>query len=148
MKFYFPLLLATLISFTAVAQKKELKAAQKLVDASLYEKALVALNEMQPLIENAEARYSSHYYYLLGISKQKTKAFDEAIAAFDKATSIEKSAKLKKYGSLIQGNVSSFTNDFYRKQTQLKTFLPFSRLFVHYWRISILIICVYLYTPV
>ena len=44
MKFYFPLLLAALISFTAVAQKKELKAAQKLVDASLYEKALVALN--------------------------------------------------------------------------------------------------------
>ena len=87
MKFYFPLLLATLISFTAVAQKKELKAAQKLVDASLYEKALVALNEMQPLIENAEAKYSSHYYYLLGISKQKTKAFDEAIAAVDKATS-------------------------------------------------------------
>ena len=71
MKFYFPLLLAALISFTAVAQKKELKAAQKLVDASLYEKALVALNEMQPLIDNAEAKNSSHYYYLLGISKQK-----------------------------------------------------------------------------
>ncbi|MDG2425001.1 MAG: hypothetical protein P8M07_00280, partial [Flavobacteriales bacterium] len=45
--------LAALISYTAVAQKKELKAAQKLVDASLYQKALVALNEMQPLIENA-----------------------------------------------------------------------------------------------
>ena len=121
MKFYFPLLLATLISFTAVAQKKELKAAQKLVDASLYEKALVALNEMQPLIENAEAKYSSHYYYLLGISKQKTKAFDEAIAAFDKATSIEKSAKLKKYGSLIQDNVSSLTNDLINEAVDLNS---------------------------
>lgn len=121
MKFYFPVLLAALISFTAVAQKKELKAAQKLVDASLYEKALVALNEMQPLIENAEAKYSSHYYYLLGISKQKTKAFDEAIAAFDKSNSIEKSANLKKYGSLIQGNVSSLTNDLINEAVDLNS---------------------------
>ena len=121
MKFYFPVLLAALISFTAVAQKKELKAAQKLVDASLYEKALVALDEMQPLIENAEAKYSSHYYYLLGISKQKTKAFDEAIAAFDKTNSIEKSANLKKYGSLIQGNVSSLTNDLINEAVDLNS---------------------------
>ena len=121
MKFYFPVLLAALISFTAVAQKKELRAAQKLVDASLYEKALVALNEMQPLIENTEAKYSSHYYYLLGVSKQKTKAFDEAIAAFDKSNSIEESANLKKYGSLIQGNVSSLTNDLINEAVDLNS---------------------------
>ena len=121
MKFYFSVLLATLISYTAVAQKKELKAAQKLVDASLYQKALVALDEMQPLIKNAEAKYSSHYYYLLGISKQKNKAFDEAIAAFDKANSIEESANLKKYSSLIQGNVSSLTNDLINEAVDLNS---------------------------
>lgn len=121
MKFYFPVLLAALISYTAVAQKKELKAAQKLVDASLYQKALVALDEMQPLIENAEAKYSSHYYYLLGVSKQKTKAFDEAIAAFDKSNSIEESANLKKYSSLIQGNVSSLTNDLINEAVDLNS---------------------------
>ena len=121
MKFYFPVLLAALISYTAVAQKKELKAAQKLVDASLYQKALVALDEMQPLIKNAEAKYSSHYYYLLGISKQKNKAFDEAIAAFDKANSIEESANLKKYSSLIQGNVSSLTNDLINEAVDLNS---------------------------
>jgi tetratricopeptide (TPR) repeat protein len=114
-------LLAALISYTAVAQKKELKAAQKLVDASLYQKALVALDEMQPLIKNAEAKYSSHYYYLLGISKQKNKAFDEAIAAFDKANSIEESANLKKYSSLIQGNVSSLTNDLINEAVDLNS---------------------------
>ncbi len=121
MKFYFPVLLAALISYTAVAQKKELKAAQKLVDASLYQKALVALDEMQPLIKNAEAKYSSHYYYLLGVSKQKNKAFDEAIAAFDKANSIEESANLKKYSSLIQGNVSSLTNDLINEAVDLNS---------------------------
>lgn len=121
MKFYFPVLLAALISYTAVAQKKELRAAQKLVDASLYEKALVALDEMQPLIENAEAKYSSHYYYLLGISKQKTKAFNEAIDAFDKTNSIEESANLKKYSSLIEGNVSSLTNDLINEAVDLNS---------------------------
>lgn len=121
MKFYFPVLLVALISYTAVAQKKELKAAQKLVDASLYQKTLVALDEMQPLIKNAEAKYSSHYYYLLGISKQKNKAFDEAIAAFDKVNSIEKSANLKKYSSLIQGNVSSLTNDLINEAVDLNS---------------------------
>ena len=121
MKFYFPVLLAALISFTAVAQKKELKAAQKLVDASLYQKALVALDEMQPLIKNAEAKYSSQYYYLLGISKQKNKAFNEATAAFDKANSIEDSANLKKYSSLIQGNVLSLTNDLINEAVDLNS---------------------------
>lgn len=121
MKFYFPVLLVALISYTAVAQKKELKAAQKLVDASLYQKALVALDEMQPLIKNAEAKYSSHYYYLLGISKQKNKTFDEAIAAFDKANFIEESANLKKYSSLIQGNVSSLTNDLINEAVDLNS---------------------------
>lgn len=121
MKFYFSVLLAALISYTAVAQKKELKAAQKLVDASLYQKALAALDEMQPLIKNAEAKYSSHYYYLLGISKQKNKAFDEAIVAFDKANSIEESANLKKYSSLIQGNVSSLTNDLINEAVNLNS---------------------------
>jgi hypothetical protein len=52
--------------------------------------------------KNAEAKYSSHYYYLLGISKQKNKAFDEAIAAFDKTNSIEESANLKKYSRLFK----------------------------------------------
>ena len=121
MKFYFPVLLATLISYTAVAQKKELRAAQKLVDASLYEKALVALDELHPLIENAESKYSSHYYYLLGISKQKTKAFNEAIAAFDKTNSIEESANLKKYSPLIKGNVSSLTNDLINEAVDLNS---------------------------
>ena len=97
MKFYSRVLLAALISFSGMAQKKELKAAQKLVDASLFEKALVALDEMKPLMDSAEAKYSSQYYYLLGISKQNAKAFDEAIAAFQKVNFIEKNSNLKKY---------------------------------------------------
>jgi tetratricopeptide (TPR) repeat protein len=121
MKFYSQVLLAALISLSAVAQKKELKAAQKLVDASLYEKALVALDEMKPLIDSAEAKYSSHYYYLLGLSKQKTKAFDEAIAAFDKVNSIEKSASLKKYSSLAENNVPSLTNDLINEAVDLNS---------------------------
>ena len=121
MKFYFPMFLAALISYAAVAQKKELKSAQKLVDASLYKKALVALDEMQPLIENADAKYISHYYYLYGISKQKSKDFDGAIAAFDKANFIEESANLKKYSTLIRLNIPSLTNDLINEAVDLNS---------------------------
>jgi len=43
MKFYSRVLLAALISFSGMAQKKELKAAQKLVDASLLRKGTCCL---------------------------------------------------------------------------------------------------------
>jgi tetratricopeptide (TPR) repeat protein len=121
MKFYSRVLLAALISFSGMAQKKELKAAQKLVDASLYEKALVALDEMKPLMDSAEAKYSSQYYYLLGISKQKAKAFDEAIAAFKKVNFIEKNSNLKKYSSLVEINVPSLTNDLINEAVDLNS---------------------------
>jgi tetratricopeptide (TPR) repeat protein len=121
MKFYSQVLLAALISFSAAAQKKEIKAAQKLVDASLFEKALVALDEMKPLIDSAEAKYSSQYYYLLGISKQKAKAFDEAIAAFQKVNFIEKNANFNKYSSFVEINVPSLTNDLINEAVDLNS---------------------------
>jgi tetratricopeptide (TPR) repeat protein len=111
MKFYYSLLMVLVVSFAATAQKKELKAAQKLVDASSYAAALTSLEAVKPLIENAEAKYAAQYYYLLGVSKQGTKAFEAAIAAYDKAKAIEVEAKLKKYSTLIEANSTSLTND-------------------------------------
>ena len=111
MKTYYSLTLTILVAFAAVAQKKELKAAQKLVDAASYEQALTSLESLKPLIENAEAKYSSHYYYLLGVSKQGTKSYDEAISAYKKAKSIEEGAKINKYTSLINGARNQLTND-------------------------------------
>lgn len=111
MKFYYSLAMVLLVSFATTAQKNELKAAQKLVDASSYAAALASLEAVKPVIENAEAKYAAQYYYLLGVSNQGTKAFGEAIAAYDKAKAIEVEAKLKKYSTLIEANSTSLTND-------------------------------------
>lgn len=119
MKFYYSLLAVLVVSFTTFAQKKELKAAQKLVDAASYEMALKSLNGVKPLIDNAEAKYSSQYYYLLGVSKQGTKAFGEAIAAYDKAKEIENGAKLNKYTLLIAASSTQLANDLINAAVEL-----------------------------
>ncbi len=121
MKFYITLLMAAAMSVSALAQKKELKAAQKLVDASAYSDVLNALSQLEPVIENAEAKYASHYYYLLGVSKQKTKAFTESIAAYDKAKAIEKSADLNKYTELIDGSTLDLTTDLINEAVELNS---------------------------
>lgn len=111
MKFYLSLLLALSLTTGVTAQKKELKDAQKLVDASMFQQALSSLETMKSLIENAEAKYTSYYYYLQGVSNQGTKSFIAAIEAFDKAKAVEKEANLKKYTSLIDANTTQLTND-------------------------------------
>lgn len=111
MKTYYSLILAVVVSFMATAQKKELKAAQKQVDSGAYKQALVSLEAAEPLIENAEAKYASYYYYLLGVVKQKNKDFDQAISAYEKAKSIEKAANLKKYTTLINNGKNQFINE-------------------------------------
>jgi len=119
MKFYYLLLAAFFVSFTTFAQKKELKAAQKLVDAASYEMALKSLNGVKPLIDNAEAKYAAQYYYLLGVSKQGTKAFGEAIAAYDKAKEIENGTKLNKYTLLIASSSTQLANDLINAAVEL-----------------------------
>lgn len=111
MKFYFSLLLALSVTLGVIAQKKELKNTQKLVDASMFQQALSSLETIKPLVENAEPKYTSHYYYLLGISNQGTKSFIAAIEAFDKVKSVEKEANLKKYTALVDANATQLTND-------------------------------------
>lgn len=119
MKFYYSLILSVFLLTFSNAQKKELKVSQKFVDSASYAEALTSLEKVAPLIENAEAKYASLYYYLLGVSKQGTKAFSEAIAAFEMARSIEKEAKLNKYSVLIDANSSTLTNDLINQAVSL-----------------------------
>jgi len=121
MKFYYSLLAVLVLSIAAFAQKKELKASQKLVDAASYQEAITFLEGFKPLIENAEAKYSSQYYYLIGVSKQGTKAFVEAIAAYDKVKEIESDAKLNKFSLLIAASTTQLANDLINSAVELNS---------------------------
>ena len=104
MKTYYSLILAFVLAFSVSAQKKQLKAAQKLVDAASYDAAFSSLNENSDLLEAAEPKYVSHYHYLLGVTLQAKKEFLKVVTEFDKVKSIEKEAGLNKYTQLINGN--------------------------------------------
>lgn len=121
MKFFYSLVLALALMLSATAQKKELKEAQKLVDAKSYAEALTNLASFHSLIENAEAKYSSHYYYLLGASHQGLKAFPEASEAYEMTKSIEEEAKLNKYTALINSGKSQWVSDLINKAVEFNT---------------------------
>lgn len=111
MKLYISLLAALVVSFNVVAQKKELKAVQKLVDEAAYTEALTSLGALSALIEMAEPKYSAHYYYLSGLSKQATKEFSAALDDFNVVKEIETSGKLTKYTTLIDTGKAKFTEE-------------------------------------
>ncbi|RCL72169.1 MAG: tetratricopeptide repeat protein [Flavobacteriales bacterium] len=111
MKTYYSLLLAFVVAFSVSAQKKQLKTAQKLVDAASFDAALTLLEDNSDLLRSAEPKYAAHYHYLLGAVQQAGKEFYKAVEAFDTSKSIEAKGGLNKYTQLINVSKASFIND-------------------------------------
>ena len=62
MKTYFVFAIALTLSFSAVAQKKEIKTATKELAKGNYEKAGVALDAAEALLSSMDEKYKSQYY--------------------------------------------------------------------------------------
>jgi tetratricopeptide (TPR) repeat protein len=67
MKKYFVLAIALTLGFSVVAQKKELKAANKEIDKGNFEKAAVALDAAETLLGSMDEKYKSQYFLLRSI---------------------------------------------------------------------------------
>jgi tetratricopeptide (TPR) repeat protein len=67
MKKYFVLAIALTLGFSVVAQKKELKAANKEIDKGNFEKATVALDAAETLLGSMDKKYKSQYFLLRSI---------------------------------------------------------------------------------
>lgn len=119
MKLYITLLATIALSYHIQAQKKELKTIQKLVDESSFTEALASLSELSPLMETAEPKYTAHYYYLSGISKQGTKAFSDALADFELVKSIERSDNSTKYTALIDAGKDKLSGELVNHAVEL-----------------------------
>lgn len=126
MKTYYSLILAFTVAFSALAQKKELKAVQKLVDASSFDAALTLLNDNSDLLRSAESKYAANYYYLLGVSQQAKKEFYKAKESFNEAKSIEQKAGLSKFSQLIIANQPKLVNGIVNKAVDFNTAEKFS----------------------
>ena len=67
MKKYFVLAFALTLGFSVVAQKKELKTADKELDKGNFEKAAVALDAAEALLGSMDDKYKSQYYLLRSV---------------------------------------------------------------------------------
>ncbi|MEK9530112.1 MAG: tetratricopeptide repeat protein [Flavobacteriaceae bacterium] len=126
MKVNLTLISILIFSFGVFAQKKELKSIQKLVDATSYSAALASLEEVSPLMETAEPKYTAHYHYLSGVSKQATKQFEAALADYNLVSEIERNNKSKKYTTLIDAGKAQFTNELVNHAIELNSLEKFS----------------------
>jgi tetratricopeptide (TPR) repeat protein len=96
-----------LLSFSMHAQKKELKAANKLVESQDYGTALEQLQALTPTIDTAEAKYQAQYYFLLGKTYGGQSEFELSFEAFALANEIESSNGSSKYTSDIAKLIDS-----------------------------------------
>ena len=62
MKTYVVFAMALTLSFSAVAQKKEIKTATKELAKGNYEKAGVALDAAEAFLDSMEEKYKNQYY--------------------------------------------------------------------------------------
>jgi len=124
-------LLALSLSLTVLAQKKELKIAEKALKKSNFTTTLSTLKSLETLIENADDKLKEKYYYL------KAKAIyanGSAIAkdnlsgkAFAELLAFEKKSGTKKYkeeaGTLLNGIIqrtNKSASDFYSNKDYKK----------------------------
>lgn len=96
-----------LLSFSMHAQKKELKAVNKLVESQDYATALEQLQALTPTIDTAEAKYQAQYYFLLGKTYGGQSEFELSFEAFALANEIESSNGSSKYTSDIAKLIDS-----------------------------------------
>jgi len=96
-----------LLSFSMHAQKKELKAVNKLVESQDYATALEQLQALTPSIDTAEAKYQAQYYFLLGKTYGGQSEFELSFEAFALANEIESSNESSKYTSDIAKLIDS-----------------------------------------
>lgn len=96
-----------LLSFSMHAQKKELKAVNKLVESQDYGTALEQLQALTPTIDTAEAKYQAQYYFLLGKTYGGQSEFELSFEAFALANEIESSNGSSKYTSDIAKLIDS-----------------------------------------
>lgn len=96
-----------LLSFSMHAQKKELKAVNKLVESQDYATALEQLQALTPSIDTAEAKYQAQYYFLLGKTYGGQSEFELSFEAFALANEIESSNGSSKYTSDIAKLIDS-----------------------------------------
>ena len=116
---------ASLISF---AQKNELKAAEKALKKQDFSSAITAITAAESLIENADSKLKTKFYFLKGKAYMGKKDFGTAASAFEDLTKLETKIRKKKYsveaqpliGKMLK-EVSERANQLYKNKNYIKS---------------------------
>ena len=112
------LILSTMLfSVVGIAQKDEIKTADKALKSGDAMAAKTALDGASSLIASADEKMQAQYYFLRGsayaeLAKKGTAgAFDEAISSFKKVSEVEEKSGKSKYGPDAKERLSGMTAD-------------------------------------
>ena len=87
------------MSLGAMAQKAELKAAEKAMKKQDFAAAITSLNAAEALIEQADDKYKAKFYFLKGKTYAAKKDYKTSAAAFNTLLAFEKKTGKSKYSS-------------------------------------------------
>ncbi|MFS4448026.1 tetratricopeptide repeat protein [Maribacter sp. 2307UL18-2] len=112
------LILATMsFAMVAVAQKAELKTAEKAVKSGDMATAKTALDGISGMIDGADQKYQAQYHYLRGQAyadlgkKGDNAAFTEAAESFKKVVEVEEQMGKSKYSGETKQRIAALTAD-------------------------------------
>lgn len=88
-----------LMTVAVVAQKKELRTAEKAIKKQDFTGALASINSVEGMIANADAKYKSQYYFLKGQALAGKKDYQAAAESFKELRAFEEKTGKKKYTS-------------------------------------------------
>lgn len=108
-----------LITVGSFAQKKELRAAEKALKKNDFAGALASIKSVEGLIENADARYKSQYYFLKGQVFAGKKDYKAAADAFTALMAFEKETGKNRYASKAAPILNQLTQDASNKALNL-----------------------------
>ncbi|MBT8321815.1 MAG: hypothetical protein KJO90_09155, partial [Eudoraea sp.] len=111
------IVLAMAFSMVGVAQKSELKAADKALKSGSSAEAKTQLESIAGMIEGADARVQAQYYYLRGkvyadlAKKGDNSAFKEAADSYNMVISTEEKSGKAKYTTETRQLMGAMTSD-------------------------------------
>lgn len=104
-------MLAFSFSMVALAQKNEVKAAEKAMRSGDAAAAKASLEAAASSIDGADSKIQAQYYAVLGDAQAKLSEFEGAIESYNKAVSIEEASGKSKYSDGIKEKMNQMAAD-------------------------------------
>lgn len=128
-----------LATLTAVAQKNEVKAAEKAIKKQDYNTAITSVKAAEALIGNMDAKMKAKFYFMKGQAYMGKKDFATAADAFAMLEKVEKASGRKKYVPAMKPMRNQMVQEVYKMasdQYQSKDYVNSAKNFYLTYKLS------------